>query len=436
MRLPKTLIDELDIRAAAEKETTSPPDLLPSRVAERAVASHIDEYASLVRGLAATSIPIESAEVIAARKSSRGLRPVSALSLTDRVVYRALVDLLGRDLPPLRRSHEDFDEFKNGPLDADGTNYVAMADVASFYQFIDHDLLANELIAQTGHSPAVDAVSTFLHRVMDRRFGLPQSSQPSDLLAEAVIDIAERRLLRQQLPVWRFNDDFRLASDSWRGAQQRIERLDLELRRLGLSLNDEKIHTWTIDTYREYVNGPDRRWKEIADAVEVDLAEVSLYSDHEPEATNEGVVVAASAEALDIWKASIEEPSENPPLQKMINRRLLSLALALLDVFEAPDGLDYCRDILFRDPWLTPRVSKYMASLTRSGNADALPVLEAIVQDPGIYLYPWQSLWLFDIPIESANTTPSITSWVRSHLDNSYPATVRARASYALATCP
>src|SRR5665647_3530076 len=53
-----------------------------------------------------------------------------------------------------------------------------------------------ELVAQTGDGQRVDTLTTLRTAVTGRRYGLPQQNHPSDVLAEAYIDVLERRLHR------------------------------------------------------------------------------------------------------------------------------------------------------------------------------------------------------------------------------------------------
>src|SRR5665647_2272507 len=53
-----------------------------------------------------------------------------------------------------------------------------------------------ELVAQTRDGQRVDTLTTLLTAITGRRYGLPQQNHTSDVLAEAYIDVLERRLHR------------------------------------------------------------------------------------------------------------------------------------------------------------------------------------------------------------------------------------------------
>ena len=104
-------------------------------------------------------------------------------------------------------------------------------------------------MAQTGDGQRVDTLTTLLTAITGRRYGLPQQNHPSDVLAEAYIDVLERRLHRANARVWRYSDDFRIATDSWSDALATVDLLEREVRRIGLTLNDSKTVIRRGDTY-------------------------------------------------------------------------------------------------------------------------------------------------------------------------------------------
>src|SRR5450631_133797 len=46
--------------------------------------------------------------------------------------------------------------------------------------------------------------------------------------------------IRSDTRVWRYSDDFRIATDSWSDASPAVDLLAREVRRIGLTLNDTK----------------------------------------------------------------------------------------------------------------------------------------------------------------------------------------------------
>jgi len=114
-----------------------------------------------------------------------------------------------------------------------------------------HNRLLRDLFpgAHPGDGQRVDTLTTLLTAITGRRYGLPQQNHPSDVLAEAYIDVLERRLHRANARVWRYSDDFRIATDSWSDALATVDLLEREVRRIGLTLNDSKTVIRRGDTY-------------------------------------------------------------------------------------------------------------------------------------------------------------------------------------------
>lgn len=100
--------------------------------------------------------------------------------------------------------------------------------------------LCEELVQRSGRWQPVDWLKNFWLQISDGNIGLPQVSQPSDLVAEAYADELRRRLLRRGLHAWRYADDFRLAAKSHGEAFTVLEAFDEEARRLGLFVKNAR----------------------------------------------------------------------------------------------------------------------------------------------------------------------------------------------------
>ena len=86
------------------------------------------------------------------------MRPVAELSIRDRVLYRALVRRWKEVLPEPDRSSDAHEAFLEAPFGkAAVPTYVVSSDVTACYEYIDHGLLAREVLARTGDSDGVEA---------------------------------------------------------------------------------------------------------------------------------------------------------------------------------------------------------------------------------------------------------------------------------------
>lgn len=189
LELPSNLLDRLNVAQALRASIDHPPVFVPSYILDGGVDTHFDEAVGYFEGLSAAGLHIEPGEVIQARKTRFGLRPAVVLGFPERVAFEALVGVIEPALPPLRRSQADFDAFSTGPIEELGNRgVVTLADVSSFYEYVDHELLTDEIVNQTGEAQAAATLSSLLGALMDRRFGLPQRYGPSDTLSELIID--------------------------------------------------------------------------------------------------------------------------------------------------------------------------------------------------------------------------------------------------------
>jgi RNA-directed DNA polymerase len=436
LRIDANTLERLDLKAAVEHEVSRPPGLLPSRALEGALKARVDDVTRYLTGVFRRGIELSGADEIQATKAGGGLRPLTVLGLPERVLLEALTAHASTLVPPVEREWSTWDSFARAPLDVDGVKYVVNADVAAFFQYVDHELLEGELVAQTGDATTASAISELLHGVMQRRVGLPQLYRGSDFLSELVIDIVERRLLRSGLDVWRFNDDFRVATRSWRRAREVIESLDREVRRVGLTLNEEKTYAQRASTYREWLSASDRVWDEVSDAVDFDFRAFDLYTvaplpgQEDEEEPDPEELENAAIRALEFWNDLTVNPGDHP---LRVYRSLLSRALWSLISLGSPAGLGYLRKVLAIEPQLSPTVGRYLAAASASEEEAAAAQLETLVTDRSLFLNAWQRIWLLDAAVSFDDELPeSVVTWAKTCLRSSQPGILRARAAVAL----
>jgi hypothetical protein len=177
------------------------------------------------------------------------------MTIEDRTVYRALVDRLAQELPDDLRHRQSNADFQRAPLDqTPEAAYITITDIASYYVYVDHDVLMDELTSQTGDYDAVEATVTLLGKVMGRGIGIPQVSTASDVLGDTYLDRGRRNLNRRGLSVFRYADGFRLTASSLLDARRDLDVCGAEVYRLGLMLNDTKTFTNRRETYEANLN--------------------------------------------------------------------------------------------------------------------------------------------------------------------------------------
>jgi hypothetical protein len=424
---PQTL-KRLDIRRAVEKELATGNRLLPRRPDLLLLAKHVDEVAAWLRPRLRKGTETAAADIILANKGWRGSRPLHSLALDHRVLYRAVVEELRLNLPLSIQNRSPIEEFRRAPLAVQGARYVSKTDVTAYYEYVDHEILLDELIAQTGDEQVVDVLGILLAQTMGRQLGLPQVSKMSDVLGDAYIDIARRRLLRKGYATFTYSDDFRMASSTLGEARAALEDCAHELRRLGLVMNERKTYTYgrgkyvkSLDAFRDaearLFDGPDTLLLgDYADENAGELEEQAFSLSSEPiggeldeselvidEVSDEDGAqrepalarVQAAGKAWELWVQEEESEEVQWGIDAAITQSLLSLALPVLGAAGDSQPLADLHALLRYEPALTPQVAEYLIAYAGTGRAARQSVrdcLDKVVGDD--ILSSWQKVWL------------------------------------------
>lgn len=443
MKIDSGLIDESEVKAALLAELASPPRLLPPDSVYPALTGREDDVAKWVHEQLAGSFVPTPEETVAVNKGRHGVRPVAIWDLPSRLAYRALTAKLEPALPPLLRTRSAWQTFQRAPLQRGGTHIVA-ADIATCYQHIDHGLLSEELLVQTGDHRTVDAIGALLHEVSDRSYGLPQQSHASNVLAEVVLAKLERALIRRSLVVDRYNDDFRFCCATWPEVIRSLEVLEEESRLLGLTVNDAKTLTWRRKKYEAHLDEADELRRIIADEAKLDLT----YFDTDPYT---GVVLADEPEPADVdvlsamrvlerW-TSVAGRGTVPARHRAEHRALIELLPYSLATLGAEPGplpavLNHCIRILRFERTLTPAVGTFLS--TRQDEGLVLGAFDRLLRTKS-YLNGWQTWWLQQPVARLSKFTSGVgakrrLAWARSALTSAEQTPVlRAEAARTLA---
>lgn len=249
IELPDAILKKLKLNEAAEQEAAAWRNLVPPEPWQSVVAAKPGPFAGWVKTRLASGARNAPSIVANARKTHQGIRPVPVIGIAERIAFRALTNWVLSDVAPANRTADDYREFVSGPLIvafkgkssfriSDSTvEYVIQADIAAFYQYIDHGILSGELEMQTGKVEGSRALIAILGEIQGKEFGLPQLLDASDQLSDLYIAILHRHLTRLGLKLWRYNDDFRFTADGYDEAQQIIEDLSAGAHEIGLVLN-------------------------------------------------------------------------------------------------------------------------------------------------------------------------------------------------------
>ncbi|MET7950421.1 hypothetical protein [Micromonospora sp. NPDC005324] len=167
------LVERLNLKLALEVEAAAVRDLMPEEPAWRNLVANANAISDwLAAQLLSGHLPAPQA-VVGARKAGHGVRPIAMLYQIDRIVYRALTSLALTGRKSVDRSRQRYLDFVVAPIkysfnDEQLVNptepwattsriqYIVKSDVSSFYQYIDHEILAKELMLQTGEFAAIE----------------------------------------------------------------------------------------------------------------------------------------------------------------------------------------------------------------------------------------------------------------------------------------
>lgn len=301
-----SLATRADLNAAIAAEIDGPPELLPSRVAEAVIRQHQQEYTTLLRAELASRTRLERGELVWASKARLHARPILALPFRDRAVLRALVHDVTGPAPSREERAEAYRDFQMSVL-GQGVAWIAQADVAAFFQFIDHEALADDVVMKTAKADTATHLREALSEVTGRAFGLPQNLWSSRLLAEFYLQPVERDLAQLGFRVTRNSDDFRIGANSAPEAFKAIEQLQYLLYDRGLTLNEAKSRVTPVAAYRASIDRLKARINSAVAAVEVNPAILDPYSGVEITSPTPDIAQAATQLFADAFDTRVSD---------------------------------------------------------------------------------------------------------------------------------
>lgn len=451
--LPSSLVTRLDLKGAASFEVEDGRrNLLPPEP-DWKIRNYDNLLEKFIRAKLAQGFTVHPAVEVAARKSRHGLRPVPILGLDERIIYSALTQAAtDKSAAPSAGAREWLD-FTRGPIREAETSvkktgglinsffpfstkfrYVVKSDVVAFYRHVDHELLRDQLTLIGGDFEAITYLIDFLGELQGRPVGLPQVNTSSDILAEIYIDSVERAMVRLGHPIWRFNDDFRIACTNFTGAMSAIEDLDRSLRTMGLTLNESKT---TTPKYAKYY----------LDSMGLEESQSGPTLKHESAEDIVGDYTDDFSQDPDSAFALLDSFTPDPPSDSQISLqaagqseiRLVRRALSGLAQCRDPRGIEAVPNLIRYIPPVTPSAMRYFSRLgearkSRTKMAEALDEISfrAATND-------WQKSWIIHTYRSSGvldlkrKRAPRI-EWIRRQSDDGSSQALRAYSTWTLAS--
>ena len=410
-------------------------DLLPPRPEDKAVGeagARLRE--SLRRRLEHGSYDPQPAYIVATPKSTVATRPAALLSIEDRLMFAAMVDvlrpridnhLLGNDLvlwPRGTFTKERWHDFERSVLQS-GVSHVVRADIVGFYEFADHERLAEIIVSATGIRSVADALVHFLGRVMNSQRGLPQGLMPSDALATLYLSNLDFRMVREGFLYFRHGDDIRVGVNKYGDGRRAVEIMETELRALRLTLNDSKTRILRTATYEKDASTLDG----VLDKAKKDIVTAKLEDMDELEETMAHVGQGQLAwdvfyhgrvsleEAIEIIRPQIKptdvelaarvfldavkkRPGRARALASMTFRRYLRWSLVRLSVSRSEVGLKHIGSLLRSFPDETENLCSYLSALASTKPEDVARQAEKALQNS--YQTEWELAWIVRVLVQ------------------------------------
>jgi len=422
-------------------------DLLPPRIEDKLSgqvrAGFLESLADALADGSYRPLPIDRIMVPKRRFSSR---PAALMSLADRVVFAALVakagDKIERVLDDTDRvfwprgnpSHGHWKDFENAPLRADPT-HVVLADVAGFYESVDHPRLRRVLVETTASGPLADAVAAWLEEVMGASRGLPQGYGASDHLATLYLAEADAAVARAGFLLHRHGDDIRIPVHSYPDALRAVHAVEQALRSCQLLPNSSKLAVEKRGTYaadlnktdadsallRELLAGAAKQGLAARAALLVDGEELAEQEREElADDTEEGGVygdstpldpavlellqgymapTATSEAAASLRNAMRRRPGLDVPREGLLSNvhfhERVASTLPILAASKDPAGLEHCTTLLIHHGEETPIICGYLAAMaTTQPNRVWEACRPALVGDH--FMLGWQRSWIWN----------------------------------------
>ncbi|MBW8172605.1 RNA-directed DNA polymerase [Ornithinimicrobium sp. Arc0846-15] len=451
--MSQALLQMLNIQEAMRDEANTDRNLVPNEPGwDRLVAGASQIEQQLLGQLRDGFHPTPQVEALA-RKPVHGVRPVAYWGPRERVLYRALAEVTLLQIAKPDRSADAYSTFLKAPVtrgyelqrqsESSEKNivgsfsalesplkYIVLSDVASFYQFVDHGILREELIFNGANYDAIDALIELISEIQGQSFGLPQLLDASDWLSEVYIRRVERDLLQRGLEAWRFNDDFRIATKTYNGSLRAIEILDSSCRSNGLIISEYKTFTYGMSTYiLETLALRQSDSLEQFDPSDVETTVGSYADDFDSDVDSAFKLLQSASPGLGAGQDGLDLKDVRKDQIRRLSRAIGSLASK-----EDPRAISQLNKLITYAPSLTPIICRYTQSLPSQHSSELIEFFDLVLAETP--LNDWQRIWIINtlsaLGLLAGTDKNQRRDWTLLQLRETSDSLVRAHAVSAL----
>lgn len=412
-------------------------DMLPPReddkVAGRIALRFVE---GLLARIASGQYKCASSYVVPVPKRALTTRPAAIATLRDRIIFEALVSLVQPKIakylvsadallwPRADDTRPAWSEFERAPL-SKGGGFVVTADMAGYYESIDHKRLAVSLADAGVASDLRSAIGTHLGELMADDRGLPQGVETSNSLATLYLAPVDGALQRAGVQFWRHGDDYRLWAPNYPKACAATYELEQAARARGLLMNTGKLRIERVGEYSRTLGDIDQateqfqatmksaREKALLEATDEQLSEAIANAGfdedmqwrffyHQTVELDEMLAMLAPSlmpgpieVVVEMFKDVMsEDPKDVLPAHIAHARR--AFCLRRLGQAKAPDALPWVGDLLVRRPDETQALANYMLSLA-SVEPDRVVAACQYALTQKSHLLDWERGWLYRV---------------------------------------
>lgn len=244
-------------------------------------------------------------DIINVPKKNNHLRPGTILSVSDAVIYQALVL---RDITKIRQNmlwSVNKSRFSHVLKDNQTTNkwfandygkcwvdfcdksisyinngyeWVVFADVSAYFENISIKTLMEDLTSWGVNEEIVKGLRDCLKKWAGvRERGIPQGFSPSNILGEVYMNSIDERLKNHDIIFCRYVDDFRIFCKTKEDAINAMHLLTKFLREKGLNLHSAKSLILTSDEAEDQILGITKVVSGLVDEIKIEMEEILRF---------------------------------------------------------------------------------------------------------------------------------------------------------------